>query len=233
MCNVATLDIVNNGPDTIIFKPEEMLGIVDLRSLGSDKIKQGILQQNLNWYYKFERADTLCKHFNKFINTLKKEREQKQLKEIYPWLDPSDEIKYMMDKDMLDKYIDLEKSCLTEKEKKEVMEMLHKYKDVFSLRDKIGACPNIVVEIDVMDKSPFFIRPYHVKEEDKALIDKEMKRLCYLGILKEGFSAYSNPVMLISRNLTKDKRIVTDFRHLNVRIAKNSFWHIHYLKIHF
>ena len=66
----------------------------------------------------------------------------------------------------------------------------------------------------------FFIRPYHVKEEDKILIDKEMKRLCYLGILKEGFSPYSCPVMFISRKLTKDKRVVTDFRHLNVRIAK-------------
>ena len=29
--NVAILDIVNNGTETIIFKPEEMLGIVDLR----------------------------------------------------------------------------------------------------------------------------------------------------------------------------------------------------------
>ena len=73
-----------------------------------------------------------------------------------------------------------------------------------------------------MDKSPFFIRPYHVREEDKVVIDKEMKRLCYIGILKEGFSAYSSPVMLISRKLTKDKRVVTDFRHLNVRIAKNN-----------
>ena len=27
--------------------------------------------------------------------------------------------------------------------------------------------------------------------------------------------------MLTSRKLTKDKRVVTDFRHLNVRIAKN------------
>ena len=26
--------------------------------------------------------------------------------------------------------------------------------------------------------------------------------------------------MLISRKITKDKRVVTDFRHLNVRIAK-------------
>ena len=43
-----------------------------------------------------------------------------------------------------------------------------------------------------------------------------------MGILKEGFSAYSSPVMLISRELTKDKRVVTDFRHLNVRIAKNN-----------
>ena len=49
-----------------------------------------------------------------------------------------------------------------------------------------------------------------------------MKRLCYMGILKEGFSAYSRPVMLISRKLTKDKRVVTDFRHLNVTIAKNN-----------
>ena len=67
-----------------------------------------------------------------------------------------------------------------------------------------------------------FIRPYHVKDEDKALIDKEMKCLCCVGILKEGFSAYSNPVMLISRKHTKDKRVVTDFRHLNMRIAKNN-----------
>ena len=39
---------------------------------------------------------------------------------------------------------------------------------------------------------------------------------------KEGFSAYSSPFMLITRKLTKDNRVVTDFRHLNVRIAKNN-----------
>ena len=45
MHNAGMLDIANNGPDTIMFKPEEMLGILDLRSLGYYKIKQGILQQ--------------------------------------------------------------------------------------------------------------------------------------------------------------------------------------------
>ena len=102
------------------------------------------------------------------------------------------------------------------------MDMLYRHKDAFSLRDEIGTCPNIEVEIDVTDKSPFFIRPYHVREEDKAFIDKEMKQLCYKGILKEGFSPYASLVMLISNKLTKDKTLVTDFRHLNVRIVKNN-----------
>ena len=44
-----------------------------------------------------------------------------------------------------------------------------------------------------------------------------------MGIWKEEFSAYSSPVMLISRKLMKVKRVVTNFRHLNVRIAKYSW----------
>ena len=136
---------------------------------------------------------------------LKKEREQKEPGEIYRWLDSNDERKYMTDWEILDKYIDLEKSCLVEKEKWEAMGMLYKYKEVFSLRYEIGTCPSIEVEIDVMGKSPFFIWPYHIKEEDKTLIDKEVKQLCYLGILKEGFLPYSSLVMLISRNLQRTK----------------------------
>ena len=93
----------------------------------------------------------------------------------------------MMDKEILDKYIDLKDSCLDEIERKQVMERLYEYKDVFSLRDEIGTCPNMEVNIEVTDNSPFFIRPYHVKEEDRAVLDKEMS---YLRILKEGFSFY-------------------------------------------
>ena len=49
-------------------------------------------------------------------------------------------------------------------EKKQVMDMLCIDKDVLSLRDEIHTCPNIEVEIDVKDKLPLFIRPYHVEE---------------------------------------------------------------------
>ena len=156
------------------------------------------------------------------MNTLKKEREQKSQKDNYPWIDPDDDRRHMTDREILEKYINLNNSYLSKEEKIKVRDMLFKYKEAFSLRDEIVTCPNIEEEIDVTDKSPFFIRPYHIREEDNAFIDKEMKQLCYMAILKEGFSTYSSSVMLISRKLTKDKRVVTDFRHLNVRIAKNN-----------
>ena len=79
--NSSTLDITTTGLDTIIFDPEEMLGILDLRSLGYYKITQGILQQNLNKYYKFEKADILCKQF-KQIYKYNKERKTRRDKKI-------------------------------------------------------------------------------------------------------------------------------------------------------
>ena len=128
----------------------------------------------------------------------------------------------MTDREILDKFINLDNSCLTSHDKKKVRRLIYKYKDAFSLRDELGTCPNNEVEINVTDRSPFFIRAIHGREEDKTILDKEMKTLCFLGILKEGFSAYSSPVMLISRKLMQDKRDVTDFRHLNMRRAKNN-----------
>ena len=63
-CNKAILDIMNKGKDTMILRPDEMIGIIDLRSLGYYKIKQGILQQNLSRYYRFEKAEKLCELIN-------------------------------------------------------------------------------------------------------------------------------------------------------------------------
>ena len=79
----------------------------------------------------------------------------------------------MIDREMLDKYMNLDNSCLTKTEKTQVRDLLYKYKDVFSLRDEIGLCPNIKIEIDVTDKSPFFIRPFHANKEDKVILDRE------------------------------------------------------------
>ena len=49
----------------------------------------------------------------------------------------------MSGKEILDKYVDLDKSYLTDEEKKQVIGMLYKYKEAFSLRDEMNTCPNI------------------------------------------------------------------------------------------
>ena len=69
--------------------------------------------------------------------------------------------------------MNLDKSCLTDSEKKQVMNMPYEYKDTFSLRDEIGTCPNIKVEIDATDKSPFFIRPIMLRKRIKRFYIKQ------------------------------------------------------------
>ena len=73
--NKATLDIRNNTRETIIFDRKTSIGILDLRSLGYYKIKQGVLQQNLNKYYQFEEEDNICAEFNSIIE--KKRRKER------------------------------------------------------------------------------------------------------------------------------------------------------------
>ena len=45
--------------------------------------------------------------------------------------------------------------------------MLYKYKDAFHLRDEIGTCPNIEVEIDATGKSPFLLDHIMLKKKIK------------------------------------------------------------------
>ena len=109
-----------------------MIGILDLRSLGYYKIKQGVWQQNLNTYFHFKEANKVCEEFNKMVETVKQEEKGKQ-NEKYPCLDDMDERKYITDREILEKYIDLRDLCLDGLERKQVMEILYDYKDVFSL----------------------------------------------------------------------------------------------------
>ena len=73
--NWASLDVTNNMQETVVFEPKQMLGILDLRSVGYYKIKQGVLQQNLSKCYHFESAEKLSEEFHVIINERKKREE--------------------------------------------------------------------------------------------------------------------------------------------------------------
>ena len=97
---------------------------------------------------------------------------------------------------------------------------VEQFTDVFSLRDEIGACPFIEVHLKLKDETPFFVRPYPMREEQKKVIQKEMERLEHLGIIHKGLTGYSSPVVLVKWKNQNLYRVCSDFRILNEKLVK-------------
>ena len=115
----------------------------------------------------------------------------------YPWLDPDDIKRNMTDKEILRMKLNLKYSVLDEKGKEEFLGKVGQFTDVFSLRDEIGTCPFIEVHLKLKDETPFFVRRYPMREEQKKVIQKEMDRLEHLGIIRKGLTGYSSLVVLV------------------------------------
>ena len=230
--NLAVLDLVNTSKTTMLFSTDSALGIVDIRSLGFYSIKHATLQYNLfkqlPQYNKIadDHAEQIkTKHVPKqgsHVEHVSQQKLQQSADDPYPWLDSQDPRRDMSDEEILRKYIDLSQSILNDSVKEELMQIILNHKSAFSLRDEIGECPNIKIDIEVIDESPFFVRPFPFSEEDKPIMDKQMQRLCSLKILSRNTTSHTSPVMLITRKVTKDKRPVVDFRLLNTRIKSTT-----------
>ena len=98
----------------------------------------------------------------------------------------------MTDAEILRQKLNLEDSLLDEKGKEEFLIKTDNFHDVFSLRDEIGTCPFIEVHLRLKDEILFFVQPYPMREEQKKVIQKEMDRLKYLGIIRKWLTGYSS-----------------------------------------
>ena len=116
--------------------------------------------------------------------------------------------------------LNLKDSILNEKKKGEFLTKVEQFIDVFSFRDEIGTCPFIEVHLKLNDETPFFVRPYPMREEQKKVIQKEMDRLKHLGIIHKGLTDYSSPVVLVKRKNQNLYRVCSDFRILNEKLVK-------------
>ena len=83
--------------------------------------------------------------------------------------------------------------------------------DVFSLRDEIGTCPFNEVHLKLKDETPFFVKPYPMREEQKKVIQKEMDRLEHLGIIQKRLTSYSSLVVLVKRKNQNLYKVCSDF----------------------
>ena len=116
--------------------------------------------------------------------------------------------------------LNLKDSVLDEKGKEEFLAKVEQFTDVFSLRDEIGTCPFIEVHLKLKDETPFFVRPYSMREEQKKVIQKEMDRLEHLGIICKGLTGYSSLVVLVKWKNQNFYRVCSDFCILNEKLVK-------------
>ena len=138
----------------------------------------------------------------------------------YLWLDPDDIRTNMTDKEILQMKLNLKDSILDEKQKEEFLMKVEQFTDVFSLRDEIGTCPFIELHLKLKDETPFFVRPYPMREEQKEVIQKEMDRLKHLGIIHKGLTGYSSLVVLVKRKNQNLYRVCSDVCILNEKLVK-------------
>ena len=167
--NITVMQIINNTPSTMYLSPEQSIGIVDIRSLGYYNIKPEVMHFNLTGIHNLLSRWDMDLQFEEYFAKLstqnvryKRRGVEKKGPDPYPWLDKDDPRRHMTDEEILYKYIDLTESHLTESEKEEVMDLVINNKKAFSLRDEIGKCPDIKVNIEVNDSSTF---PYNRRRQ--------------------------------------------------------------------
>ena len=107
--------------------------------------------------------------------------------------------------------LNLKDSVLEKKGKEEFLTNVEQFMDIFSLRDEIGTCPFIEVHLKLKDETPFFVRPYPMREEQRKVIQKEMDRLEHLGIIWKGLTGYSSLIVLMKWKNQNLYRVCSDF----------------------
>ena len=230
-----------NGSDEIAqLRKDKAVGILDLRSIGYFKVGY---QKMVNmaessktfkmYHYQQIKCETKTEDWStsdqymrvtrrygngksKKIQDSEKQSKLSRKSDPYPWLADDDPRRCQTDEEILYEKVDLSNSALSRKEKTKLTKMLIKYRNAFSLRDEIGECPNLEADIKVINDSPFFVRPFPISESDEPFMDDQMERLVSLGILSKNSTSHTSPVMLITRKLT------VDFRLLNTRILRRN-----------
>ena len=139
----------------------------------------------------------------------------------YPHLESSDPRLTMTDVEILNQDVKLDDCVLSFKDKAKLQDLLVHYKEAFSLHSEIGNT-DLTVDFELNDDSSFYIRPFTVSQAEKPIIDKELSKLEKMGVIRQGTSQYSSPVMLVKKKDTTALRLCTDFRHLNTKIKKRN-----------
>ena len=112
---------------------------------------------------------------------------------------------------------------LNREEKKELINILEKYQDVFYLPGDTLSCTNAIehaIPTPLIDPAkPINMKPYRLPEAHKEEVDKQVKKMLKDGIIVPSKSAWNSPILAVPKKMDasgeKRWRIVVDYRKLN------------------
>ncbi|RWS06308.1 Retrovirus-related Pol polyprotein from transposon 412-like protein, partial [Dinothrombium tinctorium] len=114
---------------------------------------------------------------------------------------------------------------LTDQQRKRVLSLLEKYKDVFSARhDDLGYCDIYKHKIETIDDEPIAKRPYKMSIMHQNILKKIVNDFERAGLISPSCSNYASPAMLVAKpslknaqdvNQPQHYRLVVDYRFLN------------------
>lgn len=119
-------------------------------------------------------------------------------------------------------------SHLNDQERKSVIDMCLKYKDIFHLPNDPLSCTNSIQhEINVTDPTPVFARSYRYPEVHKKEVNSQIDKMLQQGIIQPSISPYSSPLWVVPKKMDasgeRKWRIVIDYRKLNDVTVGDSF----------
>ena len=173
------VEFENRGDKICELFKDRPIGILDLRSISYYNVSyQRLISMAEEKFQLFDYAKTPKRgdridRYNRMSS--KTHRRGVHHSDPYPWLAPDDLRRFQTDNQILYEKIDLSESYLMSKEKAKLMKLILRYREAFSLRDEIGACPNLTADIQVIDESSFFVRPFPLSEPDKEFMDEQME----------------------------------------------------------
>ena len=98
----------------------------------------------------------------------------------------------------LDK-LDLSEADLTEVEKAQLLQVLHKYKSAFALHDyDLGRCTIIEHAIDTGNAEPVRKPPYRTPFAQRTIVENELKKMLDMGIIEPSISPWASPTTFVS-----------------------------------
>ena len=112
---------------------------------------------------------------------------------------------------------------LTEDENVAVADLLHQYKDVFSLSEQDLSRANLIGhKIDTGNTRPIKQKPRRTSPSKNAEIERQVEDLLQRNVVKKSNSPWSSPVVLVTKT-DCSQRFCVDYRLVNAFTVKDAY----------